>query len=172
MMDYKWQRFSFSRHYAAWYVSTSLSGRFWSPDMTFSIEKKLSATALRDTRTQGQTHEQMLTDLDVGLFVCWHLSEAERRDVAPQGEGLGDPSTRVAGVYQVCREREQPARRQPHGPVKTGLCRNLIRTAHHIDVRSVLLVKVKELINDLKSKTNSWCVRLCKPQNSRNWEMT
>lgn len=119
-------------------------------------------------RTQGQSHEQMLTDLDVGLFVCWHLSEAERRDVAPQGEGLGDPSTRVAGVYQVCREGEQPARRQPHGPVKTGLCRNLIRTAHHIDVRSVLLVQVKELINDLESKTNSWCVRLCKPQNSRN----
>ncbi len=56
------------------------------------------------------------TDLNVGFLVSWHLSEAERRDVAPQAKSLGNAPTRVAGIYQVCREGEQPAQK------KTALC--------------------------------------------------
>lgn len=65
------------------------------------IEKKLHTWEL--TQEESPPAER-LTDLYVGLFVGWHLSEAERRDVAPQAEGHGDPSAGVAGVYQVCRE--------------------------------------------------------------------
>lgn len=52
------------------------------------------------------------TNLNVCLLVSLHLSEAERRDVAPHSKGLGNASTCVAGIDQVCREGEQPARKQ------------------------------------------------------------
>lgn len=61
------------------------------------------------------------TDLYVCLLVGRHLPEAERRDVAPHAEGLGNASPCVAGVYQVCGEGEQPARRQQQRVVNT-LC--------------------------------------------------
>lgn len=51
------------------------------------------------------------TDLNVCLLVSWHFSEAERRDIAPHAESLGNASTRVAGIYQVCRVGQQPARK-------------------------------------------------------------
>lgn len=62
------------------------------------------------------------TDLNVCLLVGWHLSEAEWRDVAPHAKSLGDASTRVAGIYQVRREGEQPAQKQQHYVVNTNLC--------------------------------------------------
>ena len=61
------------------------------------------------------------TDLNVCLLVRWHLSEAERRDVAPHAKGLGKAPTRVAGIYQVSGEGEQPAQKQQHYVVNTGL---------------------------------------------------
>lgn len=58
------------------------------------------------------TTRRVPTDLNVRLLVSWHLSEAERRHVAPHSKGLGNASTCVAGIDQVCREGEQPARKQ------------------------------------------------------------
>lgn len=75
------------------------------------IEKKLHTW---EPTQEDPPPAERLTDLDVGLLVGWHLSEAERRHVAPQAEGLGDASAGVAGVDQVCREREQPGGRQVH----------------------------------------------------------
>ena len=61
------------------------------------------------------------TDLNVCFLVRWHLSEAERRDIAPHAKGLGKAPTRVAGIYQVSGEGEQPAQKQQHYVVNTGL---------------------------------------------------
>lgn len=61
------------------------------------------------------------TDLNVCFLVSWHLFEAERRDVTPHAKSPGNASTRVAGIYQVCREGEQPAQKQQHYVVNTGL---------------------------------------------------
>lgn len=70
-----------------------------------------------DTATCGAP-----TNLNVCLLVSWHLSEAERRDVAPHAKRPGDASARVAGIYQVCREGKQPAQKRQHCVVNTGLC--------------------------------------------------
>ncbi len=61
------------------------------------------------------------TDLNVCFLVSWHLSEAERRNVAPHAKSLGNASTSVAGIYQVCRVGEQPAQKQQHFVFNTGL---------------------------------------------------
>lgn len=64
---------------------------------------------------------RVLTDLNGCFLVSWHLSEAERWDVAPHAKSLGDASTRVTGIYQVCRVGEQPAQKQQHYVVIIGL---------------------------------------------------
>lgn len=98
-----------------------------------------------------------LTDLYVRLFISWHLSEAERRDVAPQSEGLGDPPACVAGVYQVCGEGEQPAESPRTRP---GYISSDVHRCSRV------------FNNGFKSLIKSWCVRLCKTENSRDEEVT
>ena len=60
----------------------------------------------------------MPTYLDVSILVSWYFSEAEGGDVTPHTEGLGDASTCVTGIHQVCWERQQPAQKQCHHLVK------------------------------------------------------
>lgn len=78
------------------------------------------------------------TDLHVCLLVSWHLSEAERRDVAPQAKSLGDASPRVAGIDQVGGEGEQPAQKRQrrviitrlytHSSTARGMCQSTMAT--------------------------------------------
>lgn len=95
--------------------------------LRFNEAKKFRQWQHRETEKSGTENQprnifrgrDAPTDLDVCLLVGRHLSEGERRDVAPHAKSLGDSPTRVAGVHQVCREGEQPARKQQHGVVNS-----------------------------------------------------
>lgn len=65
--------------------------------------------------------DRVKADLNVCLFVSWHLPEAEWRDIAPHAKSFGNASTSVTGIYQVCRKREQPAQTKQYYVVNTGL---------------------------------------------------